>query len=232
MNRINIGLVLLNKNEAQSLEILLPHINQKDFEKTFAVDGGSTDDSVSIIEKYNIPVLIQKSRGRGEAFKLAFNHAKSENLDALLFFSSDCNEDWNDLAKFREHLENGADIVIASRMMSDSHNEEDDKIFRFRKWGNKTFSWLAYLSFGIGNKRITDPINGYRAITIKAWDQMDIASQGFSVKYETSIRSYKLNLKVAEFPTFEHPRLFGESTATAYRTTVAMLNTYLRNVGK
>jgi glycosyltransferase involved in cell wall biosynthesis len=232
MSKMKIGCCILNKNEDKSLEILLPNIDKSIFDLVYAVDGGSTDDSVRILNDANIEVLVQKAKGRGQAFKLAFEFAKIRGFDAIVFFSSDGNEDPKDLERFIGYLYAGYDLVIGSRMMPESYNEEDIKLFRFRKWGNKTFAWLAYLTFGLGKKRITDPINGYRAITTYAWERMAVQSEGFSVEYETSIKSYKLGLSVKEFPTFEHPRLFGASSATAFRTTEAMLRTYLRNLRK
>lgn len=229
-----VGLVLLNKNEYYSLKDLIPIIPMNLFDDVFAVDGGSTDQSLSLFDSYNILVLNQTSRGRGEAFKLAFERARRQKLNALVFFSTDGNEDSSSLHEFIPLLNKGFDLVIASRMMKGGVNEEDNKILRFRKWGNILFSWMAYLSFGFWKKRkrITDPINGFRAISLRAWDSMNAKSSGFSIEYETSIKSYKLGLRVEEFPTHERQRKYGKSSATAWATTKAMLLTYIENLGR
>ena len=76
-----VGLVLLNKNEYYSLKDLIPIIPMNLFDDVFAVDGGSTDQSLSLFDSYNILVLNQTSRGRGEAFKLAFERARRQKLN-------------------------------------------------------------------------------------------------------------------------------------------------------
>lgn len=220
----------MNKNEALTIPNLVPKISFQNFEEVFAVDGRSTDNSVQILEDFGVFVIPQLSQGRGHAFHLAFEYAKQKELDALVFFSCDGNENPADLWQFRGFFEQGCDLVIASRMLKGARNEEDDSIIRLRKWGNKIFAWMAYLTFGWGQKRITDPINGFRGITVAAWSSMDILSEGFSVEYESSIKAYLTNLTVMEFPTYEFPRLYGESGAKAWSTSKQMLITFFRSV--
>jgi glycosyltransferase involved in cell wall biosynthesis len=57
--------------------------------EVFAVDGGSTDGTLEIYKKHNIKVISQKSKGRGEAFRIA---ARESDCDYLLFFSPDGND--------------------------------------------------------------------------------------------------------------------------------------------
>jgi len=230
--KIRIGLVLLNKNEERNLIKLLPKLNLKTFDDYFAIDGGSSDNSKKLIQLSGIQVLDQISKGRGAAFSQGFKEAKLRNLEALVFFSTDGNEDPGDFGKFRPILERGADIVIGSRMLKGARNEEDSQILKIRKWGNKFFAWSGFLLLGRNQLRITDPINGYRAISLTAWEKMGVESLGFSVEYETSLMAYKLNLKVEEFPTIELPREFGESSAKALKTTMAMTRTLFKTIKK
>jgi hypothetical protein len=99
-----------------------------------------------------------------------------------------------------------------------ARNEEDDARLRPRKWANQLFARAAYVTWGRGQPRLQDPINGYRAITLAAWDQLQPDGAGYTIEYQCSIRAYKLGLKVAEFPTREGPRLGGTSGAGAVPT--------------
>lgn len=230
MTPVKLGLVLLNKNESLTIPHLVPQIRRELFEEVYAIDGQSTDNSVKLLEELGVRVILQTSKGRGSAFRIAFEHATKRELDALVFFSCDGNENPADLDRFRILFEQGYELVIASRMMKGARNEEDDSILRFRKWGNKLFAWLAYLTYGFGQPRITDPINGFRGLTVISWHRMNVRSQGFSVEYESSIKAYLNELRVFEFPTHEFPRLHGKSGAKAWSTSKQMLFTYLGNL--
>jgi len=216
---MRIGLVLLNRNEEISLKSLLPKINTQLFEDVFCVDGNSTDGSKELISQYGIRLLEQKSSGRGNAFKLAFKEAEDRNLDSLVFLSTDGNEDPGDLPIFRKKFESGFDLVIASRMMDGAVNEEDIAFLRPRKWANNLFAMTAWLIHGRGKIRLTDPINGYRGITLKSWSDMNISAESFDVEYQTSLRAYQLDIKYVEFPTHEGQRVGGKSGATPFKTT-------------
>ena len=162
------------------------------------------------------------SRGRGEAFRIAFQTAAG---DALIFFSPDGNEDPDDIPKFRDQLEAGHDLVIASRMMAGAHNEEDDELLRWRKWANQSFTLMANLIWNRGRPYVTDTINGYRAIRKEAFEKLRPDSSGYTIEYQTSIRAMKLGLSVVEFPTHEGARIGGESYASSLPTGLKMLQT-------
>jgi glycosyltransferase involved in cell wall biosynthesis len=228
---VKFGLAILNKNEALALPTVLEGIDFKLFDEMFAVDGGSTDGSVRIFEESGIIVLNQVSSGRGAAFELAFEYAKNLKLDFLILLSSDGNENPKDLEKMISIASsNTVDMVIGSRMLRESWNEEDDKLLKFRKWGNQFFALLAYALFGKGKVFISDPINGYRGLSTKAWNILKPNSTGFSIEYELSIMAYKNNLKVAEFPTIEGARICGKSGAKAFPTTIAMIKVLIKQV--
>lgn len=222
---MRIGLVILNRNEEDALPQILPQLPRDAVDLVFCVDGNSTDRSLEILKQHEIEVVGQRSPGRGEAFRIAFERARGD-VDALIFFSPDGNEDPADIPKFRPHLESGADVVIASRMMPGAFNEEDVHRFRPRKWANLGFDWMAYLTWGQRSDRITDAINGYRAITTAAWDTLNPDGPGYTIEYQTSIRAYKHGLNVVEFPTEEGQRMGGESQAKAIDTGLRFLKLY------
>lgn len=226
---MRINLAILNRNEETALPRLLPAIPRDSVDGVFAVDGASSDRSVEILQDHGIEVLPQSSLGRGEAFRLAFAHARKQ-ADAIIFFSPDGNEDPHDIARFRTPLESGADMVIASRMMAGAVNEEDDNLLRPRKWANLAFSAMARWAWGRSQQAITDPINGFRAITLAAWDRLQPNGVGYTIEYQCSIRAYKLGLRVCEFPTMEGQRIGGESKAYAIPTGLRFVRLYLREL--
>ena len=82
----------------------------------------------------------------------------------------------------------------------------------------------------MGSRKISDPINGYRGITMSAWDKMQLDFYGYDIEYASSIQAYRFKLKVLEFPTIEGNRVGGKSGARAIPTTLAMLRVIRRMI--
>lgn len=212
-------LVLLTKNELPCLKVVFPTLpkpsREAGFDEIWAVDGGSTDGTVEFYKQHGVPVLVQSKKGRGEAFHAAFNGIEA---DAYIFFSPDGNEDPKDLPKFRDALEKGADLVIASRMMKGAVNEEDHQIFRWRKWANNAFNLMVNVMFRRTGPFITDTINGYRAIRRTTARQLQLDAVDYTIEYQMSIRALKSGMNVVEFPTVEGQRVAGETGAPSFHT--------------
>ncbi len=224
---MRIGLVLLTYNEIDGVTALFDRIPRDAVEECFAVDGGSRDGTLEFFAQKQFPVHEQRSRkGRGEAFRLAF---EKSNADALIFFSPDGNENPADIVRFRAPLEAGNDMVIASRMMKGARNEEDAQFLKWRKWANNTFNLMANWTWNRG-PFITDTINGFRAITRPAWQRLSPDATDYFIEYQCSIRSFKLGLRVHEFPTTEGSRIGGESYARSLPTGLRFLKGYLREI--
>ena len=214
-------LCLLTFNERPCLEIMFPKIpaasREAGFDDVVAIDGGSTDGTIEFYDQHGVRVIAQSRKGRGHAFLLAFEQVDS---DAYIFFSPDGNEDPADLARFRPLLENGADLVIASRMMRGAVNEEDAHLLKPRKWVNKAFNTLANLYFGRSVPFVSDSINGYRAISRVAARRLALDAADYTIEYQMTIRALKEKLRIVEFPTCEGQRVANESGAPSFPTGV------------
>ena len=224
-------LCILTKNELPCLQATLPDVitacKRHNITNVCAIDGGSTDGTINFFKKNNIKILSQENRGRGDAFHVAFREI---NSDLYIFYSPDGNEDINDVYKFIEYVELGADIVIASRMMKESYNEEDENVLKFRKWANNIFNAMANITFRCSGKYITDSINGYRAITREAAKSLKLDATDYTIEYQMTIRAFKKKLNITEFPTIEGKRIFGETQAKSIPTGLKFLKCYFREI--
>ncbi|HLD49839.1 MAG TPA: glycosyltransferase family 2 protein [bacterium] len=225
---MRISLVLLVRNEIKGLEALFDRIPFAAADEVFCVDGASTDGSIEFLQKKGIRVYGQEKKGRGEAFRVAFEKASG---DAIVFYSPDGNEDPTDIPKFRPLLESGDDLVIANRMSGGGRNEEDAHFFKWRKWANQAFTLLAIWTWGKG-KRLADSINGFRAITRKAWQTLSPDGPGYTIEYQTSIRALKKGLRIAEFPTRESSRVEDREGSPSFQTGLAFLKLYFKELIK
>lgn len=216
---MKIALIILTLNEFDCLVRIFPRLQeptiQYGYDQMYAIDGGSTDGTMEYYQQHNVRIIAQSCRGRGDAFHLALKHI---DADAYIFFSPDGNEDPNDLPNFRAYLKKGSDIVIASRMMKGAKNEEDDSLFKFRKWVNNAFNLLINLFFRRSGEYITDSINGYRAITKTALQKLSLDAIDYTIEFQMTIRAFKQKLNIIEFPTCEFPRISGKTKAPSFKT--------------
>ena len=228
---MKIALILLVKNELPCLEIVFPEIprpgREVGYDSIIAVDGGSTDGTCEFLSGHGIEIVTQNRPGRGEAFLEVFRLIEA---DAFIFFSPDGNESIQDLPKFKTLLESGADIVIASRMMKGAYNEEDDIVFRWRKWANKTFNLLANASFRRTGPYVTDSINGFRAITRAAAAQLRLDASDYTIEYQMTIRALKHGMRIVEFPTIEGSRVAGETGAPSIPTGLRFIDRFFKEL--
>jgi len=219
-------LVILTLNEIDGLKSIFPKIPVRDIDDVFAVDGGSRDGTTDFFKNNNIQVYTQTKPGRGEAFRIGIEKAKYQDI---VFFSPDGNENPDDILPIIKYLENGFDMVIASRFMPGSRNEEDEKTFPFRKWTNEIFTMLANL-FWNRNTYVTDTINGFRGIKKDAFLALRPDGPGYVIEYQLSIRSMKLKKKIKELPTQEGHRIGGASKSKSIPTGLLFLKYLIREV--
>jgi len=199
-----VTLVVLTLNEIDGVTVVIPKLPMHCLDEVLVVDGGSTDGTLEFFDSRGMRVIRQERRGRGEAFRLAVQHARN---DFLVFFSPDGNEDPDDIPRLIDGLAAGYDMVIASRFMRGARSEDADKfLFASRQWGNLLFTWLANTLCGRGHW-ITDTINGYRAITRAAFARLAPDAENYAIEFQMSIRALQLDLRVLEIPTQESPRI-------------------------
>jgi glycosyltransferase involved in cell wall biosynthesis len=228
---LRVTLCILTRNERPCVEIVYPQLPapgpESGFDDVVVIDGGSTDGTVEYFCERSVRVLGQSKKGRGQAFLMAFDQIAS---DAYVFFSPDGNENPADLPKFRALLEQGADIVIASRMMAGAVNEEDIHVFRPRKWANNVFNLMANVAFRRTGQYVTDSINGYRAISAEAARRLALDASNYTIEYQMTMRAFKYRLKIAEFATIEGQRVAGGTQAHSISTGILFLKTFWREL--
>ena len=205
------AIVLLVFNEIDGLKEVFDDIPTQEFDVTVAVDGGSTDGSREFLQERGIPILDQPIPGRGVAFRVA---AEALNVERLIFYSPDGNEDPKDILLLYDLLLDGAHLAIASRFAKGAVNEETD-FLRPRARINQALSFIANKVFNQSGQ-VTDTINGFRALRRKDLLDLDTTVKRFPIEYQISIRAMQRGWKIREIPTIEGQRAGGESKAISW----------------
>lgn len=224
---MKISLAIIAWNELKSSEVIIPKINRKLFDEIYLIDGGSTDGTQEYYKKQGIPVYQQTVKGLGGA---TFEARDRCTTDAFVIFHPDGNEDPADLDKFKPLFEKGAELVIPSRMIEGAVNEEDSEFLKPRKWVNQILVGIANMLWGSKDCKASDPTQGYRGITVKAYDKLGLDMSNFTTDYQMIIRALKVKLTIMEFPTHEGERLFGETNFKSIPTGIGMLKLLKREI--
>lgn len=224
MTNTTTTLVILTLNEIEGTTAIFDQIPMSRIRQCLVIDGGSTDGTVTFFQDRGIEVIVQTTPGRGEAFRIAERMAQNTYL---VFFSPDGNEDPRDIPLLIDKLDEGYDMIIGSRFLPGGGNEEDNLLFPWRAWANRTFTFLANTIWG---GKLSDSINGFRAVRRDSFQKMKPDGAGYVIEYQLSIRAMKLGMKIAEIPTLEGKRIGGESGAPSIRTGLRFLRFLFREI--
>ena len=206
---MKVALCLLVYNELRGCEVDVPRLPREAFDEVFAVDHGSTDGTTEYLQSQGIPVYQQEKPGLNAAYLHA---VKKSNCDALVVFFPKGTLPVEDLLRFRPFLQQGYDLIIASRNIKGGSNEEDGKLLKPRKWAVLILAYAVALIWQREGHMVKDVLHGVKGFTVSAFKRIDPVDYGLSIDLEMVVRSYRLRLKRIEFPTTESARSWGETS--------------------
>lgn len=214
------SLCLLVWNELRGCRIDVPSLPRGHFCEVFAVDGGSTDGTVEYLNSQGIIVHQQSKKGLNAAYTDANRLAISDSV--VVFFPKGTIQT-SELLKFIPLLELGNDLVIASRQIRGSTNEEDSQLLKPRKWGVRALALMIALIWMREGVLIRDVLHGVKAWKKSSFEKMCILDHGISIDLEMVVRSYKLKMNRVEFLTHEVARPHGETNFKILPTSKKLL---------
>ncbi|HXP54807.1 MAG TPA: glycosyltransferase family 2 protein, partial [Streptosporangiaceae bacterium] len=116
----------------------------------------------------------------------------------------------------------GADYAKGSRF-SGSGGSSDITVGR--RYGNWLLGSMVNRIFGT---QFTDLCYGYNAFWARHLDALDLDCPGFEIETMMNIRAAKAGLRISEVPSFERPRLNGESNLSVVSDGWRILKLILR----
>ena len=224
---MEISLCLLTWNEIHGCRQAIPALPQENFTEVFALDGGSTDGTAEFLRESGITVVEQRQRSYNAAYIEALEHYSGE---AIVFYHPKGTVDEASLPYLVDKLASGFDFVVASRMLPESRNEEDDQLLRHRKWFGIALSHAASLRWNRSRStRITDPLHGYRGLSRAFADSFTLHPTGVTADLEMVRAAYCNGARVAEVPVDESGREVGGTHFPALSTGKQLLRYLLGN---
>jgi glycosyltransferase involved in cell wall biosynthesis len=207
-------------NEERNLPLVLPKLPPS-IDELLIVDGHSSDRTVEVISalRPDARILLQEGKGKGAALRQGIQRATG---DIIVFIDADGSMDPNDIDVYVGKLLQGYDVAKGSRFLPGGGS---DDFSRLRRFGNKAFTFMVNVLF---QAHSTDLCYGYLAGWRTALTGLDLRSTGFEIETEINVRLAKNRLKVAEVPSFEASRVYGDSNLHSFRDGVRILSTILR----
>jgi glycosyltransferase involved in cell wall biosynthesis len=224
-----ISLCLLTWNEITGCKADVPRIPFNEFDEVYAVDAGSVDGTCEYLRSLDVTVHQQPVKGYNQAYLHAFNICST---DALVLFHPKGSVEPKEVLNFRPLFAEGYDLIIASRLMKGSRNEEDDRLWRPRKWFVRLLSLTAALLWRQNGILVQDVLHGFRGMRRDAFFNTQPLTEGVSIDLEMVVRAYRMGLRIAEIPVCERPRLAGSTHFKAFQTGRQLISYLIREIGR
>jgi glycosyltransferase involved in cell wall biosynthesis len=228
-----VSVVVPTLNEARNLPYVFSRL-PADVHEVIVVDGHSVDDTIAVARQLRPDVrVVQQTRwGKGNALACGFEAATG---DVIAMVDADGSTDPGEIPKFVRALLSGADFAKGTRFTAGGGSSD---ITRLRKLGNRLLAEVVNLSHGT---RYSDLCYGFNVFWRKHVPVLDLDitsppshrgdgrlwGDGFEIETLIHMRVAEEGLRVAEVPSFEHPRIHGVSNLDAFSDGLRVLTTIL-----
>jgi glycosyltransferase involved in cell wall biosynthesis len=202
-------------------------------EQILIVDGQSKDGTADYARQQGYEVYVQKERGIRKAFIEAWPLIRGETV---ITFSPDGNCIPELIPALIEKMNDGYDMVIASRYLEGARSYDDNWITGFGNW-----FFTRILINGLYGGRYTDAMGMYRAYKTRLFYDLDIDKEDAYVPEKCwftvmgcepliSTRMAKRRMRVAEIPGDEPKRARGQAKLQVIRWGGAYLFQIIREL--
>ena len=201
-------------NEAQNIVKTIEDIKQHTNSDYVIIDDCSKDDTYQICKDHDFNVLhLPINYGLTSGVQIGFKYALENNYDAIIQFDGDGQHMAQYVDIMTKELENGYDIVIGSRFVTEK------KPFSPRMIGSRLLSFLIKMTTG---KRINDPTSGMRMFSKTVFDDF---ANNMNYPPEPDMLAYmiKRGKRIKEVQVQMRDREFGESYLNPIRSMKYML---------
>jgi glycosyltransferase involved in cell wall biosynthesis len=200
------------KNEAPTLDILIPKLRGMETAEIIVVNDGSTDNTVDVCQSLQVKKVISHlySMGNGAAIK---SGARAANGDILVFMDADGQHQPEDIPRLLAKLEEGYDMVVGARTRRSQANMHRAAANGFY---NRFASWMV-------GQKVDDLTSGFRAVKADKFRQfLYLLPNGFSYPTTITMSFFRAGYGVAYIP-IHAPKRIGKSHMRIVRDGVRFL---------
>jgi glycosyltransferase involved in cell wall biosynthesis len=185
------------------------------------VDGNSTDGTIEIVKDVDFcKLIIEPRRGYGLALRTGMKNAKG---NIIVMVDGDGTYEVKHINRMlAKMVEKDADMVLATRMY------DPNKAMGFMNFlGNKVITWcfdFVYSQF------LSDTQSGFRAISHKAVDNVELNEGDMAYATEMLIKFAKEGLTMIEVPTTYKARKYGKPKLRRFKSGIEIFSIIFRGL--
>jgi len=185
------------------------------------IDDGSVDNTGEIAQAEGVYVLTHRiNRGQGAALATGIEFALRNGANAIVTFDSDGQHSAEDVPKMIAPITSGeAEAVLGSRFLKNTHNTPT-----VRKYVLKAGLLFTRI---LSRIKVTDTHNGFRALSRKAAEQIEIRQDRMAHGSEILDQISKKKIKFVERPVTitytDYSRAKGQDNLNAIRIAARMI---------
>jgi glycosyltransferase involved in cell wall biosynthesis len=228
-----VSVVVPTLNEARNLPYVFSRL-PADLHEVIVVDGHSVDDTIAVARRLRPDVrVVQQTRcGKGNALACGFEAATG---DVIAMVDADGSADPSEIPTFVHALLGGADFAKGTRFAAGGGSSD---ITKLRRRGNHLLVAAVNLCYGTHYSDLCYGFNVFwqKYVPVLGLDVTSPPSpkgdgrlwgDGFEIETLIHLRVAEEGLRVAEVPSFEHPRIHGVSNLDAFSDGLRVLTTIL-----
>ncbi len=218
----SVTVVVPARNEAGNIKQIFERVPQMGSgTELIFVEGHSQDDTFEIIQqemkahpKVDCKLFRQEGKGKGDAVRLGYSHARG---DILMILDADLTVPPEDLPRFYHAIQSGrGDFINGVRLV---YPMEEQAMRLFNYIGNKMFSWLfSYLL----DQPVKDTLCGTKVLWKKDYERIAANRSYFGDfdpfgDFDLLFGAAKLNLKIIDLPIRYKERTYGTTNIQRWK---------------
>jgi ubiquinone/menaquinone biosynthesis C-methylase UbiE len=218
----SVSVIIPARNEEGNIEDAVKRVPEMgNHTEIIFVEGGSSDGTLNEIKRVcdlygsmrDVKYMVQSGKGKGDAVRMGFEHARG---DILMILDADLTVPPEDLPKFYDAIATGkGEYINGTRLV---YPMEDEAMRTLNIMGNKffsvMFSWLL-------SQRIKDTLCGTKVLTASNYRKLSTNRSYFGNfdpfgDFDLIFGSAKLNLKLVEVPIRYRARIYGDTNISRF----------------
>jgi hypothetical protein len=166
------------------------------------IDGGSTDGTLEVARKWDIPVLKQTSRGKGGAMLEAIRWVYQQGIPYAVVLDADATYPPDRILPTLDLLRRGTDLVIGVRRpVWGPPSDLKDLIHRV---GNLVMSYTASV---LSHRPILDLCSGFWGVSTERFMELGLGDLTFAIEAELVLKSVRRGFSLQQIPVKYRERL-------------------------
>lgn len=194
-------------------------------DRVIVMDGGSSDGTARVARDAGATVFADPGRGKGAAIRDSLTRADAE---VIVFMDADGSHDPADIPRLASVIISGAvDLCVGCRFTGGSDEVSLSVGQLIRTIGNISMNIAINYRW---NVRLTDTLNGFRAVRREAALQVGLTEDRHTIEQEMVMKFLRHGYNVTNIACHEYSRTFGTSHIHIWREWPLFVWCVLKNV--